>query len=91
MVISHRLPSVGLCLLHAVYDKTGWLAERGIDAPWPTGSPPEALHVHNGADFHSRAFERAHRNHDIQIRWRPVGEPHFGGHVELPIGWVAEG
>ena len=23
--------SVGLCLLHAVYDKTAWLSERGID------------------------------------------------------------
>jgi transposase InsO family protein len=24
--------STGLCLLHAVYDKTAWLVERGIDA-----------------------------------------------------------
>ncbi|WP_079921024.1 DNA-binding domain-containing protein [Martelella mediterranea] len=27
--------SVGLCLLHAVYDKTAWLDERGIEIPWP--------------------------------------------------------
>lgn len=27
--------SIGLCLLHAVYDKMSWTAERGIDAPWP--------------------------------------------------------
>ena len=78
--------SIGLCLLHAVYDKTGWLAERGIDAPWPTAGLPEALHVDNSADFRSRAFERACRNHGIQIRWRPVGEPHFGGHIERLIG-----
>jgi putative transposase len=64
--------SVGLCLLHAVYDKTAWLAERGIDAPWPIGGLPEALHADNGADFRSRAFERACRNHGVQIRWRPV-------------------
>jgi putative transposase len=78
--------SIGLCLLHAVYDKTAWLAERGIDAPWPIAGLPEALHVDNGADFRSRAFERACRNHGIQIRWRPVGEPHFGGHIERLIG-----
>ena len=78
--------SIGLCLLHAVYDKTAWLAERGIDAPWPTGGLPDALHVDNGADFRSRAFQRACRNHGIQIRWRPVGEPHFGGHIERLIG-----
>jgi putative transposase len=80
--------SVGLCLLHAVYDKTAWLAERGVDAPWPIGGLPEALHADNGADFRSRAFERACRNHGIQIRWRPVGEPHFGGHIERLIGTV---
>jgi len=78
--------SIGLCLLHAVYDKTAWLVERGIDAPWPIGGLPEALHVDNGADFRSRAFERACRNHGIQIRWRPVGEPHFGGHIERLVG-----
>jgi len=33
--------AIGLCLLHAVYDKTAWLAERGIDAPWPIGGLPE--------------------------------------------------
>ncbi len=78
--------AIGLCLLHAVYDKTAWMAERGIDAPWPIAGLPEALHVDNGADFRSRAFERACRNHGIQIRWRPIGEPHFGGHIERLIG-----
>jgi len=78
--------SIGLCLLHAVYDKSAWLAERNIDSPWPVAGLPEALHADNGADFRSRAFERACRNHGIQIKWRPVGEPHFGGHIERLIG-----
>jgi len=39
--------SVGLCLLHAVYDKTAWLDERGIDIPWPVAGLPEALHCDN--------------------------------------------
>jgi len=78
--------SIGLCLLHAVFDKTAWMAERDIDASWPIGGLPEALHVDNGADFRSRAFVRACCNHGIQIRWRPIGEPHFGGHIERLIG-----
>lgn len=32
--------SVGLCLLHAVYDKTLWLQERNIDYPWPVAGIP---------------------------------------------------
>ena len=27
--------SVGLCLLHSVFDKTAWLREFEIDLPWP--------------------------------------------------------
>jgi putative transposase len=78
--------SIGLCLLHTVYDKTAWLAERNIDAPWPIAGLPEALHADNGADFRSRAFDRACQNYGIKIKWRPVGEPHFGGHIERLIG-----
>ena len=78
--------AIGLCLLHAVYDKTAWLAEREIDAPWPIAGLPETLHADNGADFRSRAFVRACRNHGIQTVWRPPGQPHFGGHIERLIG-----
>jgi putative transposase len=78
--------SIGLCLLHAVYDKTVWLAERGIDAPWPVAGLPETLHSDNGSDFRSRAFERACRNHGTRVIWRPPARPHFGGHIERLIG-----
>jgi putative transposase len=36
--------SIGLCLLHAVYDKTSWLAERDIDASWPVAGLQHASH-----------------------------------------------
>ena len=78
--------SIGLCLLHAVYDKTSWTAERGIEAPWPVAGLPEMLHVDNGADFRSRAFERACRDQGIQIVWRLRGKPHFGSHIERAVG-----
>jgi putative transposase len=78
--------SIGLCLLHAVYDKTSWTAERGIEAPWPVAGLPETLHADNGSDFHSRAFVRACRNQGIRVVWRLSGKPHFGGHIERLIG-----
>ena len=69
-----------------MYDKTSWLAERDIEAPWPVAGLPEVLHADNGPDFRSRAFVRACRNHGVQVVWRPVGQPHFGGHIERLIG-----
>lgn len=49
---------------------------------WPTRGLPELTHVDNGADFHSRAFERGCQQHGIQIEYRPPATPRFGGHVE---------
>ena len=53
--------SVGLCLLHAVYDKSAWLNEREIDIPWPVAGLPEILHCDDGAEFRSRALASACR------------------------------
>ena len=78
--------SISLCLLHAVFDKSAWLREREIEEDWPVAGLPETVHVDNGADFRSRAFERACRDEGVKVIWRPRGEPHFGGHIERLIG-----
>ena len=78
--------SVALCLTHAALDKSGWLAERGISADWPTSGLPECIHVDNGAEFHARAFRRGCDDHGISVDYRPPGTPRFGGHVERLIG-----
>ena len=80
--------SLGLCMLSAVYDKSSWLKERGIDASWPAAGLPEAVHADNGADFRSRAFSWACREEGIKVIFRPRGAPHYGGHIERLIGTV---
>ncbi len=80
--------SIGLCLLHAAYDKTAWLAERGIDLSWPVAGLPETLHCDNGAEFHSRALKAACREYGIKLQYRPPATPRFGGHIERLIGTV---
>ena len=79
--------SVGLCLTHVATDKASWMEERGIsDVAWPIMGKPKALGVDNGADFHSKAFERGCAQHGIKIDWRPPGQPQYGGVIERIIG-----
>jgi len=78
--------SVGLCLLHAVYDKTVWLNEREIDVSWPVAGLPEVLHCDNGAELRSRALASACREYGIKLQFRPPATPRFGGHIERLIG-----
>lgn len=80
------LTAVALCLTHAVMDKTGWLASRGIAADWPAHGIPKTIHVDNGAEFHARGFERACAEHRVDLTYRPPGTPRFGGHIERLIG-----
>ena len=78
--------SVGLCLTMVVSDKTHWLQQRGVEAPWPVVGKPRRLGVDNAPEFHSAAFERGCEQHGIEIEWRPPGLKHYGGVVERLIG-----
>lgn len=82
--------SVAACVAHAVMDKGDWLAARGLPPRWPVAGLCEVIHVDNGKEFHSRAFTRACEDHGIEVRYRPPGTPHMGGHVERRIGHLAQ-
>ena len=78
--------SVALCLALSVADKAPWLAALGVEGEWPVQGIPETVHVDNGREFHARAFAAACARHAIQIDYRPVRTPHYGGHIERLIG-----
>jgi putative transposase len=69
-----------------VLPKADWLADRAIELGWPTRGLPEIIHVDNGREFHSRAFERGCQQHGIRIAYRPPATPRFGGHIERLMG-----
>lgn len=78
--------SVGLCLTHAGLDKRAWLERIGADCLWPMCGKPARLYVDNGADFHSEGLRRGCEVHGIQLDYRPINRPHYGGIVERVIG-----
>ncbi|MFM2042916.1 MAG: hypothetical protein RLY86_1492 [Pseudomonadota bacterium] len=82
--------SVACCLLHTVMDKSTWLTTRGLPAAWPVQGLPETVHVDNAKEFHSRAFIRACEDYGIEVQYRPVRRPKYGGHVERRIGHLSQ-
>ncbi|SMH28445.1 Mu transposase C-terminal domain-containing protein [Azospirillum agricola] len=82
--------SVAACIAHAVMDKSEWLASRGLPARWPVMGLCEVVHTDNGKEFHSKAFTRACEDYGIELRYRPPGTPHMGGHVERRIGHLSQ-
>lgn len=78
--------SVALCISHAALMKDGWLAARGIEDEWPVYGIPERLHLDNAKEFRSEALKRGCQEYGIDIDYRPVRTPHYGGHIERLIG-----
>ena len=61
---------------------------RSTQAPWPMFGLMKALHLDNGAEFHSEALHRGCSEYGITLNYRPPARPHFGGHIERLIGTV---
>lgn len=78
--------STGLCVAHAILPKEKWLAKHDLDGEWPVWGLPKTLHMDNAKEFRGLMLQRACAEYGIDIAWRPVAQPHFGGHVERMLG-----
>jgi putative transposase len=82
--------STGLCLAHAMLPKSIWLAKCGITTPWPICGRIQTLHLDNAKEFHGMMLDRACQNYGIELQWRPVKKPWYGGHMERWLGTFAQ-
>jgi putative transposase len=78
--------AVGLCLAHAILPKETWLAQHDIATPWPLWGKPAVVHADNAKEFRGRMLTRACENLGIDLHWRPVTQPHYGGYIERLCG-----
>lgn len=79
----------GLCVAHAILPKDNWLAKRGLNAEWPCWGLPRKLFMDNAREFRGNMLQRACKQYRIDLEWRPVARPHFGGHIERLLGSLA--
>jgi putative transposase len=78
--------SVGLCFSHAILPKDKWLAKFDINTPWHCWGMPKTIHADNAKEFRGSMLIRACQEHSIDLQWRPVATPHWGGHIERLLG-----
>jgi putative transposase len=78
----------GLCLSHAILQKELWLAELDIKEKWPCYGVMKSIHADNAGEFHGKMLERACQEYGIELNFRPVAKPSYGGHIERLLGTV---
>ena len=78
--------SVAMCVAHSVIPKDDWLLLHKVDADWPVWGWMRTIHVDNGADFRAGNFRKACKNYGVNLEFRPVRQPRYGGHIERLLG-----
>lgn len=79
--------SVGMCISRSVLPKTDLLLEFGLnDVTWDVFGMPRKIHVDNGSDFRAESLQKSCAFHGIDLEFRPLARPEFGGHIERLIG-----
>jgi putative transposase len=81
--------SVGMCLAQAICPKREYMAELGVGGEWPIWGTMGVVHSDNGKEFRGRMLKRACEEYGMDLQWRPVTLPHFGGHIERLMGTMA--
>lgn len=74
--------TVALLLTRIAMPKNQWLKSLGMELEWPMHGIPQSLHLDNAAEFKSKALRTGCSEYGIGLTYRPVGRPHFGGHIE---------
>lgn len=82
--------STGICLSHAILPKDNWLILHDIAASWPCWGLPRTVHADNAKEFRGNMLQKACEEYNINLEWRPVARPHYGGHIERLLGTFAK-
>lgn len=78
--------SIGQTILQGLMPKAEYLASLGVDGDWDIYGLPKTIHADNGSDFRCRELVMFCEEYGINLAWRPVARPQFGGHIERFIG-----
>lgn len=82
--------SAGLCITNSILPKENWLIKMDISTPWPCWGVMKTLHMDNAPEFRGSMIKRACEEYGINIEWRPMGKPSYGGHIERLLGTFAQ-
>ena len=79
----------GICIANAILPKDGFRAKYGLDCSYPCMGKPKAIHVDNAKEFRGHTLGKACMNLGINLIFRKVKTPNYGGHIERYLGTLA--
>lgn len=74
--------SVGKLISHCILPKQRFLQEVGVEADWNAFGIMRTLFMDNAGEFRAEDFIPFQEEYLVEISWRPVATPEYGGHIE---------
>ncbi|MGV1098511.1 Mu transposase C-terminal domain-containing protein [Thiovibrio sp. JS02] len=78
--------AVGQALAMGILPKDPLLKRLGVDGAWEIFGLPKAIFADNAGEFRGEDIKAFCEEYGIEIAWRPVARPQFGGHIERLVG-----
>ena len=76
----------GLCLVHAILPKEASLVMLDVATEWPCWGVMKIIHADNAKEFRGKMLKLACKEYGIQLKFRKVKTPEYGGHIERMMG-----
>ena len=82
--------SLGLAMAHAILPKDETLKTLSYGATWPVHGLMTILHADNAGEFHGNMLEVAAAEYSIELMYRKVRHPNYGGFIESYLGTLSD-
>lgn len=82
--------STGLAIANAILPKDEWLKEHGVNFAWPCSGLMRVIHADNAGEFHGNMLELACNAYLVELIFRVVKKPNYGGYIESYLGTMTE-
>lgn len=79
----------GICIANAMLSKQSMLANLGLEFDYPCRGKPRIIHLDNAKEFHGKTLDHACMEYGIDLQFRKLKTPRYGGHIESWMGSLA--
>ncbi|NMM50314.1 Mu transposase C-terminal domain-containing protein [Marinigracilibium pacificum] len=80
----------GMCIAKSILPKEKWLQKYNLKTTWPCWGIMKTIHLDNAKEFKGKMLKNACENYGINVSYRPVKRPNWGGHVERLLGTLSK-
>ncbi len=80
----------GMAMINGMTRKDSIAERYGFDWDNPMGGKPERIEADNAGEFTGESANASCRHFVIRLKWRPLGQPQYGAHIERLNGSLAQ-